>query len=330
MLTRIITGFFLFIAAGLWLFFPAAGTESHPFLALDVFKMISGLVIAIGGWEFAKLVFLKPAENHGDNPASSGSPEDRNLLLKRFLYAAAVFLLALLSFNYVDHEVWTGSWARPAEVIRNLGMSPLLWILAFGAIWWLAASVMVFFYPSSGVLMRFWWQRALAGILTLIPFGASLLLLRYTGISHYDEDPYIGSRILLSVMMLVWSADTGAYFTGRFLGRHHMSSHVSPKKTWEGLAGGVILALLVYGILYYTGMYTVYYSGFAALTLAALLTVIFSVFGDLSESMYKRYAGIKDSGVIFPGHGGMLDRIDSLCAAIPVFLVSYALFSLLF
>ena len=330
MLTRIITGFFLFIAAGLWLFFPVASTESSRFLAIDVFNMINGLIIAIGGWEFAKLVFLNPGENHDAASPSSGSSENRNLLLKRFLYAAAVFLLALLSFKYVDLKIWEGNWARPAEVFRNLGMSPLLWILAFGALWWLTAMVMVFFYPRSGFMMRFWWQRALAGVLTLIPFGVSLLLLRYTGISHYDEDPYIGSRILLSVMMLVWSADSGAYFTGRLLGRHHMSSHVSPKKTWEGLAGGVVLALLVYGVLYYAGMYTVYYSGFAALTAAALLTVIFSVFGDLSESMYKRYAGIKDSGVIFPGHGGMLDRIDSLCAAIPVFLVSYSLFSLLF
>ena len=212
MLTRIITGFFLFIAAGLWLFFPVASTESSRFLALDVFNMISGLIIAIGGWEFAKLVFLKPGESNGATPAPSGSSEDRNLLLKRFLYAAVIFLLAILSFKYVDHEVWTGSWARPAEVIRNLGISPLLGILAFGAFWWLGAMIMVFFYPRSGILMRFWWQRALAGVFTLIPFGVSLLLLRYTGISHYDEDPYIGSRILLSVMMLVWSADTGAYF----------------------------------------------------------------------------------------------------------------------
>ena len=328
MLTRTITGFFLFVFAGLWLFFPVSETESARYLALDIFNIVTVLIVVIGGWEFSKLVFLWEGDRAGADPSVSGKPP-RNLFLKRSLYAAFVFLVALLAFKDVVREVGFGDWARPAEVLSNLSNGFVFWVLMAGLFWWLLATVMVFCYPRSGVMMRFWWQRSLYGLFTLIPFGVSLMLLRGTGISHYGDDPCIGSRILLSVMMLVWSADSGAYFAGRLLGKHHMSSHVSPKKTWEGLAGGVLLALAVYCILYCTGMYTVYYSNFAALTVSAVLAVVFSVFGDLSESMFKRYAGIKDSGVIFPGHGGMLDRIDSLCAAVPVFLLSYSILSVL-
>ena len=329
MLTRIITGFFLFVFAGLWLFFPVAETASARFLGLDIFNLVAVLIVVIGGWEFSKLVFPDNSVSTAPVSDSSGVRESRNLFLKRCLYALFVFLSALLSFKYVVREVSLGDWARPAEILSNLSNGFVFWILLAGFAWWVLATVMVFCYPRSGVMMRSWWQRAIYGLLTLIPFGVSLMLLRDTGITHYGDDPYIGSRILLSVMMLVWSADSGAYFAGRLLGKHHMSAHVSPKKTWEGLAGGVLLALAVYGILYGTGMYTVYYSNFAALTVSAVLAVIFSVFGDLSESMFKRYAGIKDSGVLFPGHGGMLDRIDSLCAAVPVFLVSYSILSVL-
>ena len=320
MLTRTITGFFLFVFAGLWLFFPVSETESARYLALDIFNIVTVLIVVIGGWEFSKLVFLWEGDRAGADPSVSGKAP---YLSDRLIFPQLLYKL------HVMGKIGFGDWARPAEVLSNLSNGFVFWVLMAGLFWWLLATVMVFCYPRSGVMMRFWWQRALYGLFTLIPFGVSLMLLRGTGISHYGDDPCIGSRILLSVMMLVWSADSGAYFAGRLLGKHHMSSHVSPKKTWEGLAGGVLLALAVYCILYCTGMYTVYYSNFAALTVSAVLAVVFSVFGDLSESMFKRYAGIKDSGVIFPGHGGMLDRIDSLCAAVPVFLLSYSILSVL-
>ena len=125
---------------------------------------------------------------------------------------------------------------------------------------------------------------------------------------------------LLFVFVLVWAADTGAFFAGRRFGRHKLSPEVSPGKTWEGVAGGLALALAV--------------SAAAAVPLNAPMPVFLalcalaaaaSVVGDLTVSLFKRGAGLKDSGRIFPGHGGILDRIDSLCAAAPVLILGLAL-----
>ena len=118
-------------------------------------------------------------------------------------------------------------------------------------------------------------------------------------------------------LVLVWVADAGAYYAGRHWGRTPLSPRLSPGKTREGLYGGIISAAILavgYGVLFGLTMAVL-----AAFVLVCALSVLFSVAGDLSESLVKRLAGAKDSGSLFPGHGGMLDRIDSLTAAAPVF-----------
>ena len=120
--------------------------------------------------------------------------------------------------------------------------------------------------------------------------------------------------LLLGLFGLLWSADSGAYFAGRTLGKTKLLPRVSPKKTWEGLIGGLICAgLLAYGLSFWVGVFTVY----QWLTLAAS-TTIFGTLGDLAESALKRSLDIKDSGNILPGHGGILDRFDGLFVAAPL------------
>lgn len=127
---------------------------------------------------------------------------------------------------------------------------------------------------------------------------------------------------LMYVFLLVWCADSGAYFVGRKLGRRKMAPNVSPNKSMEGLAGGLATGLLVViGI----SVFKLQLSGVALISFVALsaVTILASVLGDLFESMLKRQAGVKDSGTILPGHGGVLDRIDSLLSATPIFALGF-------
>ncbi|MDN6550199.1 MAG: phosphatidate cytidylyltransferase, partial [Enterobacterales bacterium] len=118
------------------------------------------------------------------------------------------------------------------------------------------------------------------------------------------------------VMFLVWGADSGAYMFGKLFGKNKLAPKVSPGKTWEGFIGGLITsALISWGF----GLYAPLAVVPATLLVCSIVAALVSVLGDLTESMFKREAGIKDSGHLIPGHGGILDRIDSLTAAVPVF-----------
>lgn len=130
----------------------------------------------------------------------------------------------------------------------------------------------------------------------------------------------VGAIWLLFALAAIWLMDTGAYFAGRAFGKHKLANYVSPGKTWEGVAGGVVAVLIGAGLVaYFAGLPT---QAPLPIQLAALgLIALLSVFGDLFESLLKRQVGVKDSGTIFPGHGGMLDRIDSLLIAVPLFWV---------
>jgi phosphatidate cytidylyltransferase len=129
-----------------------------------------------------------------------------------------------------------------------------------------------------------------------------------------------GAQWVLFALVLVWVADIGAFFFGRRFGRVRLAPEVSPGKTWEGVLGGIALSALVAiaGSLWF-------HVPLAAFLPLCLTAVAFSIIGDLTESLLKRFAGVKDSGRVFPGHGGVMDRIDSLTGAAPVLLLGLTL-----
>lgn len=142
-----------------------------------------------------------------------------------------------------------------------------------------------------------------------VPFSLSNFLV-------FDPDGNYSSSFLFAILVIIWTYDSGAYLFGVSLGKHRLFERISPKKSWEGAIGGTLLALGAASVLsvFFTGISTIHWLAIA------FLTVVSSTFGDLSESMIKRQFGVKDSGNCFPGHGGLLDRFDSLLFAIPVVL----------
>ncbi len=190
-------------------------------------------------------------------------------------------------------------------------------ILSAGVLFWVAAFVWVARYQSGRATPLLETRGALmiTGILVLVPAWVGLYALHRGGAA--------GPELVLLLMLLVWSADVGAFFTGRRFGRRKLATRVSPGKTVEGVLGGVVLAAMV--IAAYAA-FRVQTPGWASgLMVLGVATVLVSVLGDLLESLVKRRAGRKDSGVLIPGHGGALDRIDSLTAAAPVFVLGLVL-----
>ncbi|WNN49273.1 phosphatidate cytidylyltransferase [Siccibacter colletis] len=180
--------------------------------------------------------------------------------------------------------------------------------------WWVAALLLVLFYPGSASL----WReskvlRLIFGFLTIVPFFWGMVALRSW---HYDSNHYSGAIWLLYVMFLVWGADSGAYIFGKKFGKHKLAPKVSPGKTWQGFIGGLFTAAV---IAWLYGTFAKLEVAPVVLLVSSIVAALASVLGDLTESMFKREAGIKDSGNLIPGHGGILDRIDSLTAAVPVF-----------
>lgn len=193
-------------------------------------------------------------------------------------------------------------WEYCAErgVLRTL-----LWLTA---LWWLVALAWIALAPQRVAP----WSAALAGVFALVPAWLALGQLRVSGAE--------GGEWTLYALVLIVAADTGAFFAGRRFGRVKLAPRVSPGKTWEGVLGGMSLALLA-------GVAGAAHFEVPTLPLAAvaLATAAFSVVGDLTESLLKRAAGVKDSGHLFPGHGGMLDRLDSIAAGAPLFVLGLLL-----
>ncbi len=176
-------------------------------------------------------------------------------------------------------------------------------VLAAAVAWWFAALAWIVFAPQRVAP----WSAALAGLLALVPAWLALVRLRF--------DLPRGAEWILFTLCLVFAADIGAFFAGRRYGRLRLAPTVSPGKTWEGVLGGVALGTLV--AVCGSRWFSIPLRMFLPLCLA---TIGFSVVGDLTESLLKRFAGLKDSGTLFPGHGGVMDRIDSVTGAAPVLL----------
>lgn len=252
------------------------------FVPLSVFSLTVILVCGLAAWEWAQFLNIS------------------NKYLKSIFALSIVILLSLLYFI-------------PNSVELKIKLYTV--ILFLSVIWWLIALFLVVSYP---VTAKYWGNSVVIKLLfaffTLVPFFIGMAKLRSI---NYNSNFYTGAIWLLYVFMLVWATDTGAYFVGRAFGKRKLAAKVSPGKTLEGFIGGFIFAIGLSVIVYMINQFDIAFSVFF---ISSLLAILVSVLGDLTESMFKREAGIKDSGHLIPGHGGILDRIDSLTAAVPVFV----------
>lgn len=181
-------------------------------------------------------------------------------------------------------------------------------VYIFALVWWSVALIWLFFYPTPISKALAW----LCGAVVLIPAWVAL-----------DHLYLYSADLLLFLLLIVWLADIGAYFCGRAFGRVKLAPSISPGKTWEGVFGGLaaVLVLATVGADYLQIEMTI-------LIPFCLAVALLSVVGDLTVSMFKRNAGVKDSGSLFPGHGGVLDRIDSVTAAAPLYAVGIGWFGI--
>jgi phosphatidate cytidylyltransferase len=205
-----------------------------------------------------------------------------------------------------------GLIVRLIYVVLIAALLPLAWhftetpegrdiVLRVALVWWIVALGWVMFAPRRVST----WAAAIAGVLALVPAWVALNRLRL----DFDR----GAEWVLFALILVWVADIGAFFAGRRFGRTRLAPSVSPGKTWEGVIGGAVASALVAAL--GSAWFNIPIVRFLPLCLAV---VAFSIVGDLTESLLKRFAGLKDSGSLFPGHGGVMDRIDSVTGAAPI------------
>lgn len=237
----------------------------------------------------------------------------------------ALFIGAVVTLGAWEWARLAGETRQTGRVIYALVFAVLLlglyWanlpapLFFFPAlIWWLFAAVMVVRYPRGSELWAGSMLPRIFGLLILLPAWYGLIWLR---------EAANGLWLIMALMVLVWAADIGAYFAGKTWGKRKLMPNVSPGKTIEGFLGGLVFTqLLMLVVVLYLG----WSLGSVLLALlGAALVVAFSVVGDLTESLFKRDQGLKDSSSLLPGHGGVLDRIDSLTAAIPVFALCWLL-----
>lgn len=253
------------------------------------FMMVNIIVFGWAAWEWTRLSGCESTRSRLLGLASMGA-----LIL---LGGAVVLLTALMM---LPEERASGFYAFLGPFSRIIGFTlpPLIWCLALCAVW---------MYPKGSWLYS---SKAIGlgiGTLILVPACVAMLILQ-----RYNP------LYLLYPMILVWSADTGAFFAGRRWGRHKLAPDVSPGKTWEGVLGGLVVSFGVALIAFFVLDVQKY---FLLWMLIAIITVLSSVLGDLFESLFKRLRNIKDSGTLLPGHGGLLDRIDGLIPAMPIFML---------
>ena len=264
------------------------------FLPTPWMMVLAAVLFLAGLWEWFRLA------------------EVEDTLTRTFLLAANLLLMVML--------VWASRTTRG-------GSLALFHLSVFvGVVWWLLAALWLRF-PNFGSHHE-GWARAIklaAGTLAVIPAWCALAVIH--------GDPADAGMIgiiprnhlwLLTALMMIWMADTGVYFARRKFGKYKLAPRISPNKTVEGLVGGAIAAT-VFGLIFamIAGADAAHLPWVA---LTAVITVAAALVGDLFESLLKRHAGVKDSSDLIPGHGGILDRMDSVLAALPVFAVCKASF----
>jgi len=242
---------------------------------------------------------------------------------------ALYFLLLIAACIGVAAWEWAGLMGLKAQNYRILYAAivllglyfirslPILPIFALDIVLWLWALVAVIQYERNQLPAGFQFSevQAFFGFFILTVCWVALVNLRL-GV----PDRFGAIRLLLG-LSIIFSADTAAYFSGRWLGRHALAPRVSPNKTWEGFVGGLVFAaVLGIGITFFFPM-TFYQR--LSFSLLAVFVSLFAVIGDLTVSLLKRLSGVKHSGQIFPGHGGMLDRIDSISAGIVIYSLGF-------
>ncbi len=241
------------------------------------------------------------------------------LLLVLFVAPPLLAEVAIAFVAMAGAWEWSGLLRAPRPAVRYLFVAAVGLLLAgmhfYGdavieqllfaaAVWWLSALLWVLMYPTSVPRIIGW----MAGLLILLPLFIAL-----------RELYRIGPETLLFVLLVVWAADVGAYFAGKLFGRVKLAPSISPGKTWEGVAGG----LLTVSLIAIAGAFWFDVPMLAVVPFCIAVASL-SIVGDLTVSIFKRTAGVKDSGKLFPGHGGILDRVDSVSAAAPLFALGLA------
>jgi len=245
------------------------------------------------------------------------------LALHTPLLAVVLAMIALLGAfewaQFLNLRCW---WSRLAYTAVIAALLWYCWLavlpstylhdfILFSGLWWLIAALWLsqpaFCANNRGVGTLL--CKGIAGVFTLVPAWVALLALH--------AEPGHGSHRLLFLLSLIWVADTAAYFTGHHWGRAKLAPRISPGKTRVGVYGA-LLAVAIYGFIAAPWL-GVPRSSRLAFAVLCVVTTAFSVVGDLFESLFKRQRDMKDSGTLIPGHGGVLDRVDSLTAAAPIF-----------
>jgi len=245
------------------------------------------------------------------------------LTLDSSMFALAIVpVLFIGSWEYselIKIKHWTAkvlyvSALTAAAYFINQMPSLLMPVLIVTLFWWLIGSFWIISYPRH----TRYWQNYLAirlfnGFFFFIPLLVALSALHQ-----------IDSTLVLLLLVLIWAADSGAYFVGRVIGKNKLLPNVSPGKTIEGAAGGTLLSLSVMLIYVYFSFENASFEKYFFYGVLSLITTLASILGDLFESLHKRVAGVKNSGALLPGHGGFFDRIDSLTASAPIFFLAYS------
>ncbi len=228
-------------------------------------------------------------------------------------YALGVAVICLLVWEYAPaiefwpSPSWYFEWHNDTSLIAY-------WASLAG---WLVAVCMILFTPNGHFLWsRTPWVRLILGVILLVGFWVSIISLRS---NHILTDNLRGGWIVLFMLTIIWAADIGGYTFGKLFGKHKLAPRVSPGKTWEGFLGGVVFSLIVATVGSY--LLELPISNVLLFISAIFVMVVISVFGDLFESLLKRQVHLKDSSNLLPGHGGVLDRMDSSIAMAPFFLL---------